>query len=69
MAGYLYEDVDQVNREMHQLNSAMKYGFGLLKNIRSTNAVDDNRLWTNQNNSKWKRLSKIVTPGGAFTQG
>ena len=29
VADYFSEDAEQVNCEMHQLNSTMKYGFGL----------------------------------------
>jgi hypothetical protein len=31
VAEYFSEDTEQVNCEMHQLNTAMKYGFGLLE--------------------------------------
>jgi hypothetical protein len=33
-ATYFSEDAEQVNCEMHQLNTAMKYGFVLLENTR-----------------------------------
>jgi hypothetical protein len=33
-AKYFSEDPEQVNCEMHQLNTAMKYGFVLLENTR-----------------------------------
>ena len=42
---YFSEDAEQVNYEMHQLNSAVKYGFGVLENTRSTIAVDDNGIF------------------------
>ena len=44
MAEYLSEDAEQLSCEMHRLNIAMKYGFGLLENTRSTIAVDENGL-------------------------
>ena len=53
---------------MHQINSAIKYGFVLLENKSSTIAVDDNGLQLKIINSKCNRLSNIVTPGNSFTQ-
>ena len=44
LADYFSEGAEQVNCEMHQLNSAMKYGSGMLENTRSTIAVDYNGL-------------------------
>ena len=44
VAEYLSEDAEQLSCEMHRLNIAMKYGFGLLENTRSTIAVDENGL-------------------------
>ena len=41
---YFSEDVEQVNCEMKQINRAVKYGFGMFENTRSTIAVDDNGL-------------------------
>ena len=69
MAKNLSEYAEQVNYEMHQLNSAMKYSFGVLKNTRLTIEVDDNGLWIKLSNTKYKPVSEIVTPGGAFTKG
>ena len=54
---------------MNHLNSAMKYGFWLLESTISINGVDENGLQNNLNNSKWKHVSEIGTPGGAFPQG
>ena len=68
MAEYFSEDAEQVNCEMYELNSAMKYGFRLLENIILTIAVDDNGLQIKLINPKLKCVSDIVTPGGAFTQ-
>ena len=69
MAKYFSEDAKQFNCEMHQLNGAMKYVFGLLENTKLTIAVDDNGIWINLSNLKCKHVSEIVTPGGAFTPG
>ena len=69
VTGYFSEDTEQVNSEMHHLNSAMKYGFVMLENTRSTIAVDKNGLRIKLSNSKWKCVSEIITPGGAFTKG
>ena len=44
VAKYFSEDAEQVNCEMYYFNSAMKYGFGVSENTRSTIAVDDNGL-------------------------
>ena len=63
------EDAEQVNCEMHHLNSAVKYVFGVLENTISTIAVDENGLQIKLSDSKWKRVSNIVTPGGLFPQG
>ena len=63
------EDAEQVNCKMHQLNSVMKYRFGMLENTRSTIAVDNNGLRVNPSNSKWKLVSEIVNTSGVFTQG
>ena len=34
VTGYFSEDTEQVNCEMHHINSAMIYGLGLLENTR-----------------------------------
>ena len=44
---YFSKDSEQVNCEMHHLNSAMKYILGLPENTISTIAVYDNGLWVN----------------------
>ena len=69
VAEYFAEDAEQVNCEMHQLNTAMKYGFGQLENTRSTFFLDDNDEKVKLANGKWQRVSEIVTPGGAFPEG
>ena len=69
MFEYFSEDADQFSCEMHQLNSAAEYGFGLLEKKRSKIAVDENGLQINLSNSKWNCVSEIVTPGGTFIQG
>jgi hypothetical protein len=66
---YFSEDAEQVNCEMHQLNTAMKYGFGMLENTRSTSFLDANSQRVKLTNGKLKRVSKIVTPDGAFPEG
>jgi hypothetical protein len=69
VAKYFSEDGKQVNYEMHQLNTAMKYGFGLLENTRSTIFLDANGQQVKLPNGKLKRVSEIVTPGGTFPEG
>jgi hypothetical protein len=69
VAEYFSEDAEQVNCEMHQLNTAMKYGFGLLENTRSSIFLDANNQKVKLANGKWMRVSEIVTPGGAFPEG
>ena len=69
MAEYFSEDSEQVNCEIHHLNSAMKYEFGLLENTRLAIAVDENGILINLSNSKYNHVSDIVTPGGAFLPG
>ena len=51
---------------MNHLNSATKYVFGMLENTISAIAVDENGIQIKLINSKWKRVSDIVTPGGVF---
>ena len=63
---YFSGDGEQFNCEMHQFNSAMKYGLGVLQNTWSTIAFDENGRQIKISNSKWKRLSEIVTPSGEF---
>ena len=50
VARYFSEYSEQVNCDIHRLNIAMKYGFGLLENTRSTIAVDDNGIRIKQIN-------------------
>jgi hypothetical protein len=53
---YFSEDAEQVDCEMHQLNKAMKYGFGLLKNTRSTIFLYANGQRVKLPNGKFKRV-------------
>ena len=69
VAKYFSEDAEQVNFEMYYFNSAMKYGFGVLENTRSTISVDDNVILIKLSNSIYKIVSDIVTHCGAFPQG
>ena len=69
VAEYFSEDAEQVNCKMQHLNSAVKYGFDLLEIKISTIAVDQILLRIKLSNSKWKCVSEIITPGGAFTKG
>jgi hypothetical protein len=54
---------------VHQLNTAMKYGFGLLENTKSTIFLAANGQRVKLPNGKFKRASDIVTPGGPFPEG
>ena len=69
VAEYFFEYAQQVNCEIHQLNRAMQYGFGVLENKRLAITVYQNGICINLGNSKWKCVSDIVTPGGSFPQG
>ena len=69
MSEYLYEDAERVNCQMHQLNRAVKYGFGVLENTRLTIAVYENGIQIKLSNSKWNFVSEVVTPGGSFPPG
>ena len=62
-------DAEQIKCEIHQLSGAMKYGFGLLENTRSDQAVDDNGHRIELSNSKLKHVSDIFTPVSAFPLG
>jgi hypothetical protein len=69
VAEYFSEDAEQVNCEMHQVNTALKYGFGLLENTRSTIFLDENGQRIKLPDGEFKLVSEIVTPGGAFPEG
>ena len=59
----------QVDCEMHQLNSCLKYGFGICENYKSEDRLDDNGVVV-QNSSGKKVVRKvIVTPGQSFLEG
>jgi hypothetical protein len=69
VAEYFSEDAEQVNYEMHQLSTAMKYGFGLFGNTRSTIFLDANGQRVKLPNGKFKCVPKIMTPSDAFPEG
>jgi hypothetical protein len=69
VAEYFSEDMEQVNCEMHHFNTSTKHGFGLLENTRSTIFLDEKGQRVKLPNGKWKRVSGIITPGGAIPEG
>ena len=59
----------QVDCEMHQLNSCLKYGFGICKNYRSKDMLDENGVAIRNSSGKKVICKIIVTPGGSFIEG
>ena len=59
----------QVDCEMHQLNSCLKYGFGICRNYKSEDMLDENGVVIHNSSGK-KFISKVVvTSGGSFIEG
>jgi hypothetical protein len=58
-----------VNCEIHQVNSCMKYGYGILDNTRSSIVSDTSGHKVKLPNGKFKRSTEIVTPCGPFPEG
>ena len=59
----------QLDCEMHQLNSCMKYGFGICNNYRSEDMLDKNGVVIRNLSGKKVICKVIVTPGGSFLEG
>jgi hypothetical protein len=66
---YFSDEAEQVNCDMHQLNSCLKYGFGMLENVKQVSVLDDNGLPIIGENGKPVKVTKVVTPGGSFPEG
>ena len=58
----------QVDCEIHQLNSCLKYGFVICKNFRSKDILDENGVATRNWNEKKVIRKVIATPGGLFLE-
>jgi hypothetical protein len=69
VAEFFSSEAEQVNCEMHQVNSCMKYGYGSLENTRSSIVSYANGQKLKLKNGKFKRSTEIVTPGGPFPEG
>ena len=54
----------QVNCEMHQLNLCLKYGFGICKNYRSEEILDENGVVIRNYSGKKVIRKVVVTLGG-----
>ena len=54
----------QVECEMHQLHSCLKYSFGIFKNYRSEDMLDKNGMVIYKYSGKKFTHKVIVTPGG-----
>ena len=59
----------QVDCEMNQLNSCLKYGFGICDNYRSEDMLDNNGVVIHNSSGKKVIRKVIVTPGGSFIEG
>ena len=59
----------QVDCEMHQFNLCLKYGFGIFKNYRSNDMLDENGVVIRNSSGKKVIRKVIVTPVGSFFEG
>ena len=59
---------DQVYCEIYQLNSCLKYGFGICENYKSKDMLDDNGVVISNSSGKKVIRKVIVTPGGSFLE-
>ena len=59
----------QVDCEMHQLNSCLKYGFRIFENYRSKDMLYKNGVVIRNLSGKKVIRKFIVTPGGSFLEG
>ena len=69
VARFFSPRVVQVDCEMHQLNSFLKYGFGICENYRSEDMIDENGVIIRNSSGKKFIRKVIVTPGGSFLEG
>ena len=69
VARFLSPRAVQVDCEMHQLNSFLKYGFGICENYKSEDMIDE--IGVVIRNSRGKKVIRkvIVPPGGLFCEG
>ena len=54
---------------MHQLNSCLKYGFGICDNYWSKDMLDKNGVVIRNLSDKEVTRKVIVTPGGSYIEG
>jgi hypothetical protein len=69
VAEFFSSEADQVNCEMHQVYSCMKYGYGVLQNTRSSIVSDANGQKLKLLTGKFKSSTESVIPGGPFPEG
>ena len=69
VACFFYPRDVQVDYELHQLNSCLKYGFGICDNYRSKDMLDKNVMIIRNSIGKKVNCKVIVTPGGLFLEG
>ena len=69
VAHFFYPRAVQVDCEMHQLNSCMKYGLVIFENYRSEDILDKNGVFIRNSSGKKVTRKFIVTPGGSFLEG
>ena len=58
----------QVDCEMHQLNSCLKYGFRICKNYKSEDMLDKNGVVIHNSSGKEFIRKAVVTPGESFLE-
>ena len=63
------KDSDQVYCEMHELNSCLKYGYGLLENKRTKFARNEDGTFAVDKEGQRYKVTSITTPGGEFRDG
>ena len=59
----------QVDCEMHQFNSCLKYGFGICENYKREDMIDENGVVIRNSSGKKVTRKVIVTSGGSFLEG
>ena len=69
VASQLSEDAEQINCEMHELNSCLKYGYGILENTRTKYARNEDGTFAYNDQNQRFKVTTVTTPGGEFSEG
>ena len=68
VARFFSPRVVQVDCEMHQLNSFLKYGFGICENYRGEDMIDENGVIIRNLSGNNIIRKDVVTPGRSFLE-